>query len=96
MRRFPDQSFGFYFVSQYSLTRFLGGVCVFLLAANLFRHGIRWAALARVVSWLAPASLGIYLIHPVFVEVWRDLIEWPKIWLGVPLTWACAGERAWL
>jgi surface polysaccharide O-acyltransferase-like enzyme len=90
MRRYP-YPFGLYFSSQYSVTRLLGGVCAFLLFANLFRDGIKWTWLARAVSWLSTASLGIYLIHPVFIDLWHGVavsLQWTNCGFGLLLTWA--------
>ena len=87
--RFPSHPFALYFLSQHSLTRLTGGVCVFLLMASLLHHGIRTPAINWMISrLLAPASLGVYLVHPIFIDVLRDshssLMNGPT-WVSLPL-----------
>lgn len=93
VERFYPHPFAYYFVTQYSLTRVLGGICAFLLLASLFRRGVGWRPLDRLVSrWLAPASLGIYLIHPVFISLFQAVgvgVRNQPVWLALPLAWAC-------
>jgi surface polysaccharide O-acyltransferase-like enzyme len=86
-------SFAFYFLTQYSLSRILGGISVFLLLATLFQRGIRWPFVnALVARWLAlaPSCLGIYLIHPIFIDLFKQVdsgITSLPLWLSLPATW---------
>jgi surface polysaccharide O-acyltransferase-like enzyme len=86
-----SHSFAFYFLTHYSVTRILGGISVFLLLATLFQRGICWPGLQTVVSrWLAPACLGIYLIHPVFIDLFQPVgigVSRSPIWLSLPSAW---------
>ncbi len=98
---------GMYFYSQLSPTRPLMAICVFLIIASHWprpRNGIpprndpgsrnaRNGALARAMRHLATATLGIYLIHPIFLDLlYRGGIysTVPSVWVGTPLRLALA------
>lgn len=65
------------------------GVASWLLLTHYFDEGWQATMLGRFVSqWLAPATMGIYLVHPFF----RDVLHMkgyeathPNVWLGIPM-----------
>jgi len=71
-------------------------VAVWLLIVNLFRESWLQSRPGRfTATWLAPATLGIYLVHPFFRELlyiktqgnpfFHDLF-WGNAWTGIPLS----------
>lgn len=61
-------------------------IALFMIAKGAYRGN---GAFGAAVRWVAPATLGIYLLHPAI----RDLAKmagihalWPNVWLGVPLS----------
>jgi surface polysaccharide O-acyltransferase-like enzyme len=66
-------------------------VAVWLIFVNTFREGWLQSRPGRFVAkWIAPATLGIYLVHPLFREIlyirtngFNDF--WISPWIGIPM-----------
>jgi surface polysaccharide O-acyltransferase-like enzyme len=68
-----------YFLSPTSVVLSLA---VFLLIRGLGQErGPATRAQGITVRWLAPATLGMYLVHPVFLELYENagLVLWPSL-----------------
>ncbi len=63
---FGASGFGFVAYSTFSPTVVIMSLCVFLFIANTCNSGHGASAIIR---WVAPSTLGVYLIHPVFLDV---------------------------
>jgi surface polysaccharide O-acyltransferase-like enzyme len=69
--------------------RIVMAVCVWLIFTTSFHQP--WPRTPRgqkVVGWWAATTLGLYLIHPAFREIFYlhgKGPTWPNIWLGTPL-----------
>jgi surface polysaccharide O-acyltransferase-like enzyme len=78
---------GLYFYNYFSPTTILASVCIYSLLLQV-RVPQRWQA---VVAYLAPVTLGVYLLHPMVLESLRR--EWGehfplllRFWLDMPVT----------
>jgi surface polysaccharide O-acyltransferase-like enzyme len=83
--RFGAEHGGFYFYGQLSPTRTLVAAGVFMLA-KLIAEQVR--PLTRFSAFFASLTLGIYLVHPVFMDLlaWAGLyVMTPNVWVGLPL-----------
>jgi surface polysaccharide O-acyltransferase-like enzyme len=87
LKPFPSAAFLLYDFT--SPVRIAFAVAAWLILVNTFDQ--RWfeSKFSRLLSrWLAPATLGIYLVHPAFREILYVHgfdVTWPNVWLGVPL-----------
>jgi surface polysaccharide O-acyltransferase-like enzyme len=66
----PLGPWGLYFYSYFSPTVILMAISAFVIFAGLEVS----AELAGWVTWFAPMTLGVYLVHPIVLEVVRSLI----------------------
>ncbi len=79
---------GFYFYDQLSPIRPVAAAAVFLLAKPIAAY---LSPLTRPLALLAGLTLGVYLVHPVLMDVlaWAGLyVTTPNVWLGLPLRFA--------
>lgn len=85
----PYPSMGMMLYDFLSPVRIAFAVAVWLIFINTFDQAWLNTGLGRSVSWLAPTTLGLYLVHPFFRDILlaRYGIDalWPNIWLGIPL-----------
>ncbi len=62
---------------------------VFVVLGTVFtRHRLSERAGGLVSRWLAPATLGVYLVHPALLHAQREAGLtglWPNAWVGIPL-----------
>lgn len=89
---FQDQpSPGWLLYDFLSPVRVAFAVAVWLIFVNTFREGWLQSRPGRFVAkWIAPATLGIYLVHPLFREILyvetKDFsLFWSSAWVGIPL-----------
>jgi surface polysaccharide O-acyltransferase-like enzyme len=69
--------------------RVLMSIAAWFILAYLFGRIPRETAVQRVLGWLAPLTLGIYLVHPLFREVMYQNglgFSQPSVWVGIPLS----------
>ncbi|MFB3893702.1 MAG: acyltransferase [Phycisphaerae bacterium] len=70
-------------------TRVLMSFCAWFIFAYIFGRMSLDAPIQRIFKYLAPLTLGIYLVHPLFREILFVKAEWlwdlPNVWYGVPL-----------
>lgn len=85
----PDDLRSTYFLDLLNPLRIVIAFCAFGLVRTWFDHP--WPASrfwGFVSSTLAPATLGVYLVHPLFQGVFEKLRLDPRtvgVWIGVPL-----------
>jgi surface polysaccharide O-acyltransferase-like enzyme len=85
LARFGAEHGGFYFYGQLSPTRPVMAMAVFMLAKAIARQA---GSLARLSAFCASLTLGVYLVHPVFMDLlaWAGLyVMTPNVWVGLPL-----------
>jgi surface polysaccharide O-acyltransferase-like enzyme len=77
-----------------SPVRVIMAVCVWLIFVNSFTEP--WPREKRgreIVQWWAATTLGLYLVHPLFRELFYFTkmwdagkgVWWPNVWIGIPL-----------
>ncbi len=85
----PAGQGGLYLYSQVSPTRALESIAAFLIIATLFaRRDPATAKHSWISRWIAPASLGTYVIHVVFMDLFFKAgvhTNEPNVWVGLPL-----------
>lgn len=89
---FQDQpSPGWLLYDFLSPVRVAFAVAVWLIFVNTFREGWLQSRPGRFVAkWIAPATLGIYLVHPLFREILYIETQsfssfWSSPWIGIPI-----------
>jgi surface polysaccharide O-acyltransferase-like enzyme len=85
----PYPSLGMLLYDFTSPVRVAFAIAAWLIVVNTFDQKWFESKFGRFVTkWLAPATLGIYLVHPAFREILHmngfDATR-PNVWLGVPL-----------
>ncbi len=101
----PDQG-ALYLYSQVSPTRAVVSVAAFLIIATHFTPSAQHSAGDQdaaspsalrkfrlwIARWIAPASLGLYVIHIVFMDLFYNagiVTTQPDVWTGLPLRLLC-------
>ena len=86
-RSYPSPAYVLYdFLSPVRITL---AICAWLIVVNTFDEKWFNSPLGKFnTKWLAPATLGIYLVHLAFREVlFMNGFNaiWPNVWIGIPL-----------
>ena len=71
--------------------RFMSAVFAWFVLASVFRARDSKSRAQRVAARLAPLTLGVYLVHPLFREIlYKEgwLFARPNVWVGIPATFA--------
>lgn len=85
LARFEAEQGGAYLFGQVSPVRPVMATGVFILAKAVAEKA---GPLMRLSALCAPLTLGIYLVHPVFMDLlaWAGLyVMTPNVWVGLPL-----------
>lgn len=82
-----DADKGQYLLDEMSPFAIVMSLAVWILAGQWF-SGVRDGRFSKLVTgWLAPATLGVYLVHPMVLDLlqnWGMDYDWHGVWIGVP------------